>query len=242
VTVLRDSEVTPASTTVTDLVVIVPSRGRPAAAVQLAAAFTATAATSRLVLAVDDDDPTRFAYTDALSAYPATTVHYAPAPSTMVKTLNIAAVLYADEAHAIGFMGDDHRPRTRHWDAMYLAALDQLRTGIVYGDDLLQGARIPTQVAMTADIVRTLGHMAPAALTHLYVDNYWKALGEGAACIRYLPDVVVEHMHPIAGKAEWDEGHKRVNQSSMYQRDGDAYADYAGSHLVDDIAKVRALR
>lgn len=229
----------------TDLVVIVPSRGRPAAAVQLAAAFTATKATSRLVFAVDDDDPTKAGYLAALDAYPATTVQYTLPllpPSTMVKALNEVAGVYANEAYAIGFMGDDHRPRTMHWDAMYLAALDQLGTGIVYGDDLLQGARIPTQVAMTSDIVRTLGHMAPATLTHLYVDNYWKALGEGAACIRYLPDVVVEHMHPIAGKAEWDAGHVRVNQQSMYQRDSDAYADYAGSHLADDIAKVRALR
>lgn len=225
-----------------DLVIIVPSRGRPDAAVQLAQAFTDTAAAARLVFAVDEDDPTRFAYAEALSHYPATTVHYAPAPSTMVKALNAIAGTYANEAQALGFMGDDHRPRTRHWDAMYLAALDALGTGIVYGDDLLQGERIPTQVAMTADIVRVLGHMAPATLTHLYVDNYWKALGEGAECIRYLPDVVVEHMHPIAGKAEWDAGHKRVNEQSMYQRDGDAYADYAGSHLADDIAKVRGLR
>jgi hypothetical protein len=227
---------------VSDLVVIVPSRGRPAAAVQLAAAFTATEAAARLVFAVDEDDPTRFAYIDALAQYPATTVHYGPAPSTMVRALNVTAELYANEAYAIGFMGDDHRPRTAGWDASYLEALRQLGTGIVYGNDLLQGARLPTQVALTADIVRALGHMAPATLTHLYVDNYWKSLGEGAGCIRYLPDVVIEHMHPIADKAVWDAGHLRVNQSSMYQRDGDAYADYAGSHLASDIETVRALR
>lgn len=226
----------------TDLVVIVPSRGRPAAAVQLADTFVATKATSRLVFAVDEDDPTRHAYAEALSHYELTTVHYAPAPSTMVKTLNVLASSYQHEARALGFLGDDHRPRTMHWDAMYLAALDQLGTGIVYGDDLLQGARIPTQVAMTSDIVRALGHMAPDVLTHLYVDNYWKALGEGAACIRYLPDVVIEHMHPVAGKADWDEGHVRVNQRSMYERDEAAFRAYAAEHLAGDIAKVQALR
>jgi hypothetical protein len=226
----------------TDLVVIVPSRGRPGAAVELATAFTETLSTARLVFAVDEDDPTRNGYLDALGAYPATTVHFGSAPSTMVKALNEAAGLYMNEAFALGFMGDDHRPRTRGWDADYLAALKGLRTGIVYGNDLLQGANIPTQVAMTADIVRSLGHMAPATLTHLYVDNYWKDLGRQAGCLRYLPEVVVEHMHPIAGKAQWDEGHLRVNQQAMYQRDSDAYADYAGSHLADDVEKVRALR
>jgi hypothetical protein len=226
----------------TDLVVIVPSRGRAAAAVQLAQAFTATQASARLVFAVDEDDPTRFEYARALEHYPWTTVHYAPAPSTMVKTLNIAAGLFAEEAYALGFMGDDHRPRTQGWDRLYVEALRELGAGLVYGDDLLQGARIPTQVAMTSDIVRALGHMAPDVLTHLYVDNYWKAIGEGAACIRYLPDVVVEHMHPIAGKADWDAGHKRVNAESMYHRDGAAYQEYAKWHLAADIAKVRALR
>jgi hypothetical protein len=230
---------------VTDLVVIVPSRGRPGAAVELAAAFAETESTSRLVFAVDDDDPTRSRYLAALDAYPATTVHFCLPllpPSTMVKALNSAAGLYANEAYALGFMGDDHRPRTQGWDRLYVEALRELGTGIVYGNDLLQGERIPTQVAMTADIVRAVGHMAPPTLTHLYVDNYWKDLGERAGCLRYLPDVVVEHMHPIAGKAAWDAGHVRVNQRSMYQRDSDAYADYAGLHLAVDIEKVRALR
>lgn len=227
----------------TGLVVIVPSRGRPQAAKELAATFAETKATARLVVAVDEDDPTKNDYLAALGPYPATTVHFGllTPPSTMVKALNDVAALYQNEARAIAFMGDDHRPRTMHWDAMYLAALDELGTGIVYGNDLLQGERIPTQVAMTADIVRALGHMAPPTLTHLYVDNYWRDLGTAAGCLRYLPEVVVEHMHPIAGKAAWDAGHLRVNDRAMYQRDSDAYADYAGSHLADDVAKVRAL-
>jgi hypothetical protein len=227
---------------VTDLVVIVPSRGRPDAAVELAQAFADTEATAHLVFAVDEDDSTRFSYAEALKSYPWSTVHWAPAPSTMVKTLNVAANLFVNEAHAIGFMGDDHRPRTPGWDRLYVEALRDLGTGIVYGNDLLQGERIPTQVAMTSDIVRALGHMAPPTLTHLYVDNYWRDLGEAAACLRYLPDVVVEHMHPVAGKADWDEGHKRVNQPSMYQRDAEAYGRYVTEHFEADLAKVRALR
>ena len=226
----------------TDLVVIVPSRHRPGAAVELAEAFTATGASSRLVFAVDDDDPTRFEYAKALERYPWTTVHYAPAPSTMVKTLNIATNLFAGEAFALGFMGDDHRPRTEGWDRLYVEALRDLGTGIVYGNDLLQGQNIPTQVAITADIVRALGYMSPPALTHLFVDNFWKDLGTLAGCLRYLPDVVVEHMHPIAGKAEWDAGHVRVNQQSMYQADARAYQAYIDGHMASDVAKVLALR
>jgi hypothetical protein len=35
----------------------------------------------------------------------------------------------------------------------------------------------------------------------------------------YLPDVIIEHLHPAAGKAEMDEGYARVNQPKWYEED-----------------------
>lgn len=224
-----------------DLVVIVPSRGRPDAAIELAESFTETQATCRLVFALDDDDPTHTQYAGAMKMYPAS-VHVGQSPSTMVHALNTVANLYRNDSFAVGFMGDDHRPRTTGWDRFYLDALRGLGTGIVYGNDLLQGPRIPTQCAMTSDIVRALGFMAPPTLTHLFVDNFWKDLALAAGCLTYLPDVVVEHMHPVAGKAEWDAGHVRVNQPAMYQRDERAYRQYKATYLPADIETVAALR
>jgi hypothetical protein len=219
-----------------DLVVVVPSRGRPARARALAAAFEATCtADTQLMFAVDDDDPTR-------AEYPISRVRFSS--TSMVEALN-RATAWADDAlqpFAIGFMGDDHMPRTKGWDAAYLDALRELGTGIVYGDDLLQSERLPTQCAMTADIVRALGFMAPPTLAHLYVDDFFLTLGREAGCIRYLPEVVVEHVHPLAGKAEWDPGYLRVNAGAMYARDEAAWLAYAASNLAGDVAKVRALR
>lgn len=234
----------------TDLVVIVPSRGRPEAAATLARVFADTCtADTRLAFAVDEDDPTRDGYTDALDGYEATVVHYGPAPTTMVRALNGVATLYADdqdvvphEAFAIGFMGDDHCPRTYGWDTAYLEVLRELDTGIVYGNDLLQGHRLPTQCAMTADIVRELGYMAPPALRHLYVDNFWRDLGKSAGCLRYLPQVTIEHRHPLAGKAAWDDGYRRVNAPEIADHDRLAYEAYVADGLDADVAKVQALR
>lgn len=226
-----------------DLVVVVPSRGRPAAAHELAAAFLDTCtASTQLLFALDDRDA------DSLDDYPQTLfAQTVIGPSTtMVEALNQEAGLLAGHPaapFAIGFMGDDHRPRTRGWDERYLEALAALGTGMVYGNDLLQGDRIPTQIAMTSDIVRALGWMAPPDLTHLYVDNAWLGLGHNAQCITYLPDVIVEHLHPAGGKAEWDEGYTRVNSSSMYAKDEAAFlgfverGDYAAA-----VKTVRALR
>jgi hypothetical protein len=140
-------------------------------------------------------------------------------------------------------MGDDHRPRTQGWDVAYVQALRAMgSTGIVYGNDLLQGQNIPTQVAMTSDIVQALGYMAPDSLTHLFVDNYWKDLGVGAGCLTYLADVIVEHLHPFAGKALMDEGYHRVNAPSMYATDQGAYTAYVQGQLLADIRTVREVR
>jgi hypothetical protein len=225
-----------------EMVVIVPSRGRPAAAAELAATLRETCtADTLLAFAVDDDDPRIGEYYEVVKPEPAAAVWINVGVKTMVGALNAAARWVSADTFAIAFMGDDHRPRTFGWDRAYLDALHGLGTGIVYGDDLLQHERIPTQVAMTADIVRALGHMAPPQLTHLFVDNYWRDLGQLAGCLRYLPDVVVEHLHPFAGKAPMDEGYARVNAPTMYGHDQTAYLDYS-PHLATDAAKVKALR
>lgn len=229
------------------LTVIVPSRSRPHAVAALAAAFRDTCAERTwLLFSVDEDDPQYAAYRDAVGEAMAagTRVQMVAQPSgTMVTALNHAArVLLAAPGpavpDAVGFMGDDHRPRTQGWDRAYLDALTSL-PGIVYGNDLLQGASLPTQCAISVPIVAALGHMAPAQLTHLYVDNYWRDLGRATGCLTYLPDVTVEHVHPAAGKADWDDGHRRVNQPAMYDRDRAAYAAYWAQHQERDILAVR---
>jgi hypothetical protein len=226
----------------TDLVVIVPSRGRPEAARALATAFADTCtADTQLVLALDADDTT-------LDQYPAGPTQFVGETKSMVEALNGAAAAYADALFgmtppfALGFMGDDHRPRTRGWDTTYLDTLSAVGTGIVYGNDLLQGRNLPTQCAMTADIVRALGYMAPPALRHMYVDNFWLELGRAADCIRYLPDVIVEHRHPVAGKAEWDEGYRRVNDVAVYSQDEATFRDFLREQMPAAAEKVLALR
>ncbi|MFF0598061.1 hypothetical protein [Streptomyces antibioticus] len=232
------------------LTVVVPSRSRPHTVAQLAEAFRDTC-TERtwLLFAIDEDDPACGEYRQAVSSANAHGLRVARVtqPSgTMVSALNHAARQLVDAPgqvapEAIGFMGDDHRPRTKGWDRAYLDALTAL-PGIVYGNDLLQGASLPTQCAIATDVVRALGHMAPAELTHLYVDNYWRDLGAAAGMLSYLPDVVIEHLHPMAGKAQWDDGHRRVNQRALYEQDRQAYAAYWARHRDRDVLAVRQAR
>lgn len=227
----------------TDLVVVIPSRGRPEAVAELArvCAKTCTANTVLLV-AVDQDD-------SELARYQApadTTVFFtwSPAGAGHVGAINWAAArALADfQPFAIAKLDDDHRPRTTGWDTAMLVALRELRTGIVYANDLFQGENMATAVALTADIIDALGYMGPPSLHHLYVDNFWRDLGREAGCLRYLPGVVIEHLHPMAGKAQVDEGYRRVNAPERYKADGEAYERYQDERFAVDVAKVRALR
>jgi hypothetical protein len=159
-------------------------------------------------------------------------------------TLNFYSELYTGAYDVIGFMGDDHRPRTYAWDMEMLNAVDLLDgTAIVYGNDLLQGENLPTAVFITSDIVKALGYYQPPELVHLFFDNFWRDLGRAAFCLRYMPDVIIEHMHPAAGKAEWDERYLEVNAGGMYEHDEAAYRQYVeDGRFAADVEKVVALR
>ena len=232
-----------------ELLIIVPSRGRPQNLVRVVAAWRATDAfkVAALLFAIDRDDPDRQAYIDAGTQLHEpglilTTATRTPmAPRTNFEAYQAAQIMVGQFV-ALGSAGDDHLPRTPGWAQRYLAELAQLGTGIVYGDDGYQGATLCTEWAMTADIVRALGRLIPAPVDHLYADNAVRDLGHAAGCLKHLPDVRIEHVHPAAGRAEWDEGYRRVNAAVQYRRDRAAYQTWQREQLPADAALVRALR
>lgn len=203
-----------------DLLVLCPTRGRPLDALETKKSFEATnAGRSELMFIVDSDD-------SRLSQYVKNgTVIQVPPLGNMVAALNTGAFEAMEffNPKYLGFVGDDHRFRTLGWDVQVVEELNRMGGGFVYGDDLAQRWRLPTQIFMNASIVRALGWMALPTCKHLYVDNAWMELGKAIKRFHYLPDVVIEHLHPAYGKGEWDENHVRVNSPEMYDHDGKAF-------------------
>jgi len=200
--------------------VVVPSRGRPENAERLAQAFKDTGAEADLYIVIDNDDPkwNEYAKSENYKKLPADNK-----TGGCAKSLNTGAVLLLDITKYplydyFVFMGDDHLPRTPGWDKAFIQALGS-NTGIVYGDDLLQGANLPTAYGMTRDLVNELRGMTFPGCVHLFFDNFVKQLGLDLEYLKYLPDVIIEHMHPVAGKADMDEGYERVNQPKWYEKD-----------------------
>lgn len=183
------------------MVVLVPTRGRGDYTLrEVITSFneTRTLIDTFLEFIVDSDDKTP--HGRDVEEY----VHYLDdAPGSMRAALNAATITELGEPWDIfGFIGDDHRFRTKGWDARIEEELKN--GGMAYANDGVQGAALPTQWFVTTDIVRKLGWFALPDCNHFYLDNAWLDLANAAKCRHYLPDVIIEHMHFSYGKSQMD--------------------------------------
>lgn len=207
-----------------------PSRGRPGNIAQLREDWArATGPGAGLLVAVDADDPHLGAYRDG--------GHVAICPPLgLGGIINTLAVPLAGGCRFVGFLGDDHRPRTQDWNRKLQDALKG-RPGVAYGDDLLRGERFPTAALVSAELITALGYMVPPGVEHLWHDIFWQVLGL-ATTLAYCPDVVIEHMHPSANKAEWDEGYERANCEEASERDTAAYNRFMAETWPGDLERL----
>ena len=229
---------------------IVPSARRPHNARELAAAWesAATSLSTGLILAVDDDDPDLPGYEQVAVDHPWITLAVIQdSPHQIGPILNQVArdLLDLDTGpppDLIGFMGDDHRPRTLHWDRELAAALAR-DLGVAYGNDLNQAEKLPTACLISAPVVAALGYLVPPGLDHLYLDDFWLQLG-CATHLAYRPGVIIEHLHPTVGKAEFDQLYAAKGMNpDLFQRDGEAYRRYLGSQEWEQVRnRLAALR
>lgn len=220
-----------------DLTVYVPTKGRPNNALRLLNQFNRTSVmNSRIVFILSSND-------DKLNDYAeigAEMITVTPDKPGFVSPLNLGYQQDTAESYTVGFMGDDHFPRAVRWDERAVDELKKLGSGLVYGNDLLQKEAIPTHIFMTADIPAKLGFMTLPRLQHLYADNFWLDLGNALGNIKYLPDVVIEHLHPAAGKAIQDEGYDFSGSYLLDQNDKRLYLDYLDTDLIKDVEKLRS--
>lgn len=219
-----------------DLTIYVPTKGRPDNAKRLQDVFyKTTRLMSRIVFIKSDNDPKLDHYKDLHES-----ITVSPHKLGFVEPLNLGYLQDRRKvySYALGFMGDDHLPRTNGWDEKYVSALLEMKAGFVYGNDGFQGAAIPTQIAMTSDIPLALGFMTLPQLSHLYADNWWLDFGNRINKIKYLADTVIEHMHPAVGKASNDAGYEFSGSFTLDQSDKAIYAQYLKTNMEMDAKTV----
>ncbi len=221
------------------MLTIIPTRGRNDNSLRLFEAINATADFTEVVFAIDSDDvETYTGLIDATAGLGNVKVVIANRMG-MNGTLNHWALWFSPDYDYICFMGDDHLPRTGGWDTKLTEAIGT-NAGIAYGNDLLQGENLPTAVVMSSKIIRATGFMSPPNLKHLFLDNYWLAMGQALENANYLPDVIIEHLHYTNGKAEHDERYAAVNNFEMHNGDQAIFAEYLATEFSNDVENVKA--
>jgi hypothetical protein len=202
-------------------------------------AINATADFTELIFAIDADDVAEYGDLMHATAGVNNVKIVIAARMGMNGTLNHWANWMAPDYDYICFMGDDHLPITKGWDTKLAEAIGD-KAGIAYGNDLLQGENLPTAVVMSTKIIRALGFMSPPALKHLFLDNFWLAMGHALENVNYLPEVIIEHLHYINGKAEHDERYAAVNNFEMHNGDSAIFAEYMATEFSNDVENVKA--
>ena len=213
--------------------VILPSRGRPQNVERCINALKENSLISDFCVAIDDDQSDLYPRLDG--------VIYEVNPRLRVNgTVNLVATKYAEKYKTVYFIGDDHLVKSKNWDQLLAEPINAKGYGISFGNDLLQGQNLATAAMMSTNIIEVLGFMSPPQLIHLFIDNFWTALGVNIGSLYYFDDVIIEHLHPYAGKAEMDAGYIDANSAERVSADEREFARYMADEFENDLKKVMA--
>ena len=219
------------------ITVLVPTRERPKQALETLKSFddTAQIPETRIVLGIDYDEPYAKSYLKMAEDMICTVYQMGKEDSgSFQKVLN--GLVREFDADIYGSIGDDHRFRTAGWDA---AIREKLRTpGIAYANDLYMRDWLPTAAFISREIVVGLGWLALPYCDHLYIDNAWKDIGKGIGNLRYLPDVIIEHMHYTNNKSRIDHRYMKTNAPDQFAKDQAAYERWLADEYPADIERL----
>jgi hypothetical protein len=81
--------------------------------------------------------------------------------------------------------------------------------------------------------------MCQPSLRHYFVDNVWSVLGSSAGCLHYRPDVVIEHLHPVATGDSPDATYREAE--AFFIADGAEFRQWLNDDAAADIATVKGL-
>lgn len=176
-----------------------------------------------LLLSADDDFNS---YTECLKLADKYVV--SPKETTVTQMLN-SCVRKNDYFKYYHVTNDDVIYRTGGWDKKFVEKLEADGPGITFGNDLFQKENLPTFPFISSDIVQSLGWVQMPTLNRLCGDLVWEHIGKTLECLYYLPDVVIEHKHFFAGKADG----LPVNYKEVYHDDMTAFANWMVKAYVD---------
>ncbi len=215
--------------------VLVPTRGRPASVARLVDSCDRNAAGPvEFVFYIDDDDVATEAAVAGIFAARGGLVQPLLGPRIVLSRMwnECAGVAQAD---VMMHCGDDIVFRTPRWDDLVLEAFDRFddRIVFVHGNDLLQRGNLGTHGFLHRRWVEAVGYFVPPYFASDYNDTWLTEVADMIGRRVYLPELVTEHMHPLAGKGEWDLTHRERLERGQRDNVGALYAAKATERAID---------
>ncbi len=215
-----------------DLSIILPTRERARDVRRLYDSLLDTAADPdriQIVLYLDDDDPS-----GPLLEEPRLAILQTTGPRTTMGRMLRRAITIADGEY-IMLTNDDAAFRTREWDRKILSASRRFPDGVslVWCNDLFRRDAIPNFPIFSRRAYDMIPALIPARYVRDYVDThlldiFTKLESLGWPRKLYLEDVVLEHLHVEAGKAQPDS----VSQKSRHFADELTYFSGEGQRAL----------
>jgi len=109
------------------------------------------------------------------------------------------------------FGADDIVFKTPQWDVIVEQEFAKYEDRIlfVYGEDGFQRGRIGTHGFIHRYWVELVGYVLPPKLASAYTDEWITDLAERIGRKCYMPNLIIEHIHPAVGKAPQDETYQK---------------------------------
>ena len=230
-----------------DISILVPTRERPGNILGFLESMRYTAylpETIEVVIYIDNDDPTRNIIP---SAFPPLEIKKIIGPRSKSIGKMFKAMWKAASGRIIGGAGDDMVFRSQGWDMKIRDIFEVDEDGIylAYGNDLHQGENMCTMPFLSSEYCRILGGVCPEeypgeyADTHI-LDIFAKLKTAGYDRKRYLDKMIIEHIHPAAGKGEWDETYENRHPTSDSKKIYDSLEGRRKKEVVKLIQHIKA--
>lgn len=189
---------------------VLPSRGRPQALFSMVYSAELTADDPdqiEVCVRIDSDDPRRYGYI-AETGYGLTTCITSGKRGVLANAWNDAAKIAGGDILMLA--ADDLRFRTKGWDTAVRQAVEHVgdRIVMVYARDGHADERMATHPFVTRRWVDVVGRFTAPYFEADYVDLWIDDVARQLDRAVFLPNVLIEHMHPSFGKGEWDKTHQ----------------------------------
>jgi len=119
---------------------------------------------------------------------------------------------------------DDSVVQTKGFDKKLIEAAEKIgKYSMVYPNDGFHPGSIATFPMLSAPLYNALGYIFSNAFNHNCPDIYLQDLCTALGICKWVPEVVIEHMHVCNKKANMDEVYKIGTDPELYAKDRETY-------------------